>query len=143
MGHRQSTCAAGATRTSRDEMNRRAACGKSARTVPWRSAAQRLSVHMMTKLTNPPSRSAKIISGFIKNVDRVPWRLRMEGPIARIAVAVNTFYPEFKGGYYFDHELMCALSNKLIDGNSADILYKRAVLSNFQEVVSIGREMQK
>ena len=60
----------------------------------------------------------------------------MEGPIAGIAVAVNTFYPEFKGGYYFDHELMCALSNKLIDGNSADILYKGAVLSNFQEVVS-------
>jgi hypothetical protein len=63
----------------------------------------------------------------------------MPGPIARIAVVINTFYPEIKGGYYFDHELVSALSNKLIGDNSVELLYKGATLSAFQAVANEWR----
>tara|TARA_B110001454_G_scaffold219185_2_gene251012 strand:- start:38646 stop:39236 length:591 start_codon:yes stop_codon:yes gene_type:complete len=89
----------------------------------------------MKRVVQLNSRHVNLISGYIKNVDLKPWRIGIDGPFARIAIAINRYYPEFKGGNYFDHELIAALVSKIIGDGSVEIVYNERKISNFQEII--------
>gem|GEM_PF-5878930 len=84
-----------------------------------------------------------LITGYIKNIDIKPWRLGIDAPVARIALALNTHYPEFKGGYFFDHELIAAIASKMIGERGVEIIFKQKKLSSFQEVVDDWKQCAK
>ena len=67
------------------------------------------------------SRSVVLIPGFLPGVDEEPRAVRVAAPYGRFAVVVNTHYPEFAGGFFFDHELVLKLCEVIVQSRPTQV----------------------
>ncbi len=75
----------------------------------------------MAELNELRSRSITLIKGYVRGVDRKPNRVKVKTPFKRLAVAINTYYPEFRGRGFFDHDLVLKLCWAIAQGRQTQI----------------------
>ena len=75
----------------------------------------------MPELDQLESRAVVLVSGFVQGVDEEPRLVQVAAPYGRFAVVVNTFYPEFPGGYFFDHDLVLKVCEAIVLGRSTRV----------------------
>ena len=75
----------------------------------------------MPELDQLKSRSVVLVSGFIQDVDQKPKLVKVSTPFRRFAVVINTSYPEFPGGYFFDHDLVLKICEAVVQGRSTQV----------------------
>ena len=93
----------------------------------------------MTELTQLKSREVLLISGYIKGIDRKPQSTRVKAPYGRLAVVINTSYPEFAGGYFFDHDLVLKICTVLIGGRRTKVIGWPREARTFDELTTAWR----
>ncbi len=67
------------------------------------------------------SRSIILVRGYVRGVDRRPKRAEVAVPYRRLAVIVNSAYPEFPGGHFFDHDLVLKICSAIAQGRRVQV----------------------
>ncbi|MBI4356113.1 MAG: hypothetical protein HY597_06685 [Candidatus Omnitrophica bacterium] len=75
----------------------------------------------MAELSDLKSRSIRLIHGYVRGVDHKPNGVKVREPYRRIAILINTHYPEFRGRGFFDHELVLKLCAAIAQGRVAQV----------------------